>query len=88
MIMRALFRKTEEEVSPCVEEIEQKPPTISPVKVPAFGVNVIRVVQDHGMGHLADIDAEIAKYEDKIRELQYKRRMVVKLVQVFDEDVR
>lgn len=61
--------------------------TLAPAETSVGGVNVIRMIQDHGLGQLAEIDAEIAKLEERVLALRAQRKVVLDLVRVIDNKV-
>lgn len=48
----------------------------------ASGVNLVRIVTQHGQGELEALDAEIAKIQAKIENLQAERAVVQKLYDI------
>lgn len=85
-MLKLLRRKpVQEEQEP---EFDITMPTLAPAHNTISGINVIKVVEDHGLGQLADIDEEISKYEERIKELRNKRFIVLQLVRVFNPDIQ
>jgi hypothetical protein len=51
------------------------------------GINIIRMIQDHGLGQLAELDAEIDKSIERTKALMAQRVLVLKLVRVLDGNI-
>ncbi len=64
-----------------VVEMNTREPSIAPANNHIGGVNIIRLVRDHGLGQLQEIDEELAKLDIRMKELDSQRLVVVKIIE-------